>query len=113
VVTLAAGTGAVILDGCNLPVGGAVAEPPDVTTDAVDASASADAVDTSLLIETGEAVTRGVEPDEIEILTAPPAPGGIVPDPTDNVVIDTEEMSTGGANPDLPEKLPKPPGKEK
>jgi hypothetical protein len=92
VVTLAAGTGAAVSGGCKPPAGGIVEDPPKVDAAKVeDASTARDAedtaqADTGVPIETDEYVTRGVAPDEIEIKTEDPAPGGAAPDPPDEVM---------------------------
>ena len=92
VVTLAAGTGAAVSGGCKPPAGGVVEDPPNVDVGQVeDASTSTDEADAKadagIPIETDEHVTRGVAPDEIEIDTEDPAPGGAAPDPPDEVQV--------------------------
>jgi len=108
VVTLAASTGAAVSGGCKPPAGGIVEDPPKVDAAKVeDASTSTDEADAradaGIPIETHEYVTRGVAPDEVEIETEVPAPGGAVPDPPDEVEIQAPPPHpTKGSLADMP-----------
>ncbi|MBW2262862.1 MAG: hypothetical protein JRG91_12875, partial [Deltaproteobacteria bacterium] len=108
VVTLAASTSAVVSGGCKPPAGGVVEDPPKVDAgQVVDASTAADAVDTAttdtgVQIKTDEHITRGVAPDEVEIKTEVPAPGGAVPDPPGEVQVVAPPHPTKGSLADMP-----------